>query len=204
MHGFGYPVFGFYAPLSSWFLEVLHLIGLDFAPATRLAFAASLLAAYPFQLGGAGYPSTAWAASSLVRDQLIWRLPASLSTGTYVLQTGVEAGSPIRLGSVVINAPDRNFTPPPIALAVPAQIGFARLLGLTRVVGPATAGQTVTVELAWQSSADTPTSYRVYVHLRDAAGNIHAQSDSVPAGWTRPTTGWLPGEYVLDARRPCP
>jgi hypothetical protein len=25
-----------------------------------------------------------------------------------------------------------------------------------------------------------------------------AQSDGVPAGWTRPTTGWLPGEYITD------
>jgi hypothetical protein len=23
----------------------------------------------------------------------------------------------------------------------------------------------------------------------------------VPAGWTRPTTGWLPGEYVVDTHR---
>ena len=27
---------------------------------------------------------------------------------------------------------------------------------------------------------------------------MRAQSDAVPAEWTRPTTGWLPGEYVLD------
>ena len=26
-----------------------------------------------------------------------------------------------------------------------------------------------------------------------------AQSDTVPANWSRPTTGWLPGEYVTDA-----
>ena len=26
-----------------------------------------------------------------------------------------------------------------------------------------------------------------------------AQSDGIPANWTRPTTGWLPGEYITDA-----
>ncbi|HIE39771.1 MAG TPA: hypothetical protein EYP77_12045 [Anaerolineae bacterium] len=31
-------------------------------------------------------------------------------------------------------------------------------------------------------------------------GRIVAQSDGVPAGWTRPTTGWLPGEYIVDTR----
>jgi len=29
-------------------------------------------------------------------------------------------------------------------------------------------------------------------------GALVAQSDGIPAGWTRPTTGWLPGEYVTD------
>ncbi len=41
-------------------------------------------------------------------------------------------------------------------------------------------------------------SYHVFVHLIDDAGNILAQSDAIPANWTRPTTGWLPGEYVID------
>jgi hypothetical protein len=41
--------------------------------------------------------------------------------------------------------------------------------------------------------------YHVFVHLIDETGNIVAQSDAAPANWTRPTTGWLPGEYVVDA-----
>ncbi len=32
----------------------------------------------------------------------------------------------------------------------------------------------------------------------DATGGIVAQSDAAPSEWTRPTTGWLPGEYVTD------
>jgi hypothetical protein len=27
-----------------------------------------------------------------------------------------------------------------------------------------------------------------------------AQSDGEPANWSRPTTGWLPGEIVIDQR----
>ena len=54
------------------------------------------------------------------------------------------------------------------------------------------------VPLVWRAEAETPTDYRVFVHLVDATGAIVAQSDAAPAGWTRPTTGWLPGEYVLD------
>jgi hypothetical protein len=46
-----------------------------------------------------------------------------------------------------------------------------------------------------------PISYRVFVHLVDEAGHILDQSDAEPAGWTRPTTGWAPGEYVIDRHR---
>ncbi|MBW7959223.1 MAG: hypothetical protein H3C69_06660, partial [Candidatus Promineofilum sp.] len=52
--------------------------------------------------------------------------------------------------------------------------------------------------LVWRAEAETTTSYRVFVHLVDEAGNLLAQSDAIPANWTRPTTGWLPDEYVTD------
>jgi len=32
----------------------------------------------------------------------------------------------------------------------------------------------------------------------DEEGQIIAQSDAEPAGWSRPTTGWAVGEYVID------
>ena len=52
--------------------------------------------------------------------------------------------------------------------------------------------------LIWRAEAESSTGYHVFVHLVDEAGNILAQSDGVPGQWARPTTGWLPGEYVLD------
>jgi hypothetical protein len=44
------------------------------------------------------------------------------------------------------------------------------------------------------------TSYRVFLHLLGPDGSLFAQSDGEPAGWRRPTTGWAPGEVVLDER----
>ncbi|MBU0702890.1 MAG: hypothetical protein KKC18_03405, partial [Chloroflexi bacterium] len=40
----------------------------------------------------------------------------------------------------------------------------------------------------------------VFLHLTGPDGALVAQSDGIPADWTRPTTGWLPGEYITDAR----
>lgn len=52
--------------------------------------------------------------------------------------------------------------------------------------------------LIWYADANFPTSMHVFVHLLDESGQIIAQSDGEPANWTRPTTGWLPGENITD------
>ncbi len=59
---------------------------------------------------------------------------------------------------------------------------------------------TITVTLIWRSEAETSISYRVFLHLIGPEGKLVAQSDGVPAAWSRPTTGWLPGEIVIDER----
>ncbi|MCB8929437.1 MAG: hypothetical protein H6652_27850, partial [Ardenticatenaceae bacterium] len=53
--------------------------------------------------------------------------------------------------------------------------------------------------LLWRAESEMPTSYRVFIHLVNADGQIVAQADGEPANWSRPTTGWVPGEYILDA-----
>jgi hypothetical protein len=55
------------------------------------------------------------------------------------------------------------------------------------------------VTLVWESVGIAPASYTAFVHALDEAGNIIAQSDSIPADGARPTSGWLPGEFVLDS-----
>jgi hypothetical protein len=61
-----------------------------------------------------------------------------------------------------------------------------------------TPGTTLTATLVWRAEAEVNTSYRVFVHLIGRDGELLAQSDGIPAGWTRPTTSWLAGEYVTD------
>jgi hypothetical protein len=139
-----------------------------------------------------------WAAGTLVRDQLDWRMPPSLPTGHYRLR--VEAGvALVDLGGVDVSAPDRAFVSPPVAVVLDQTFGFARLTGYTLsslVVKP---GDKMTLQLVWQAVGETDRAYRVFVHLRDADGRPIAQSDAVPAQWTRPTTGWAVGEYVSDS-----
>ena len=63
------------------------------------------------------------------------------------------------------------------------------------------AGSALSVALVWQSLQATDTSYTAFVHLADAKGRPWAQSDAPPALGERPTTSWLPGEYVADPRQ---
>jgi hypothetical protein len=44
------------------------------------------------------------------------------------------------------------------------------------------------------------TSYHVFLHLLGPDGTLVTQSDGVPADWRRRTTGWLPGEFVVETR----
>jgi len=42
-------------------------------------------------------------------------------------------------------------------------------------------------------------SYTVFVHLLGPTGDVLVQHNGEPAGGTRPTSGWVPGEYVTDS-----
>ena len=51
----------------------------------------------------------------------------------------------------------------------------------------------------WQAQAVPERDYAVFVHLVNEAGEIVAQVDSIPAGGTRPTTGWRAREVITDS-----
>jgi hypothetical protein len=59
-------------------------------------------------------------------------------------------------------------------------------------------GASVSVTLYWVGLRPIGTSYQVFVHLLDAAGDIVAQHDGAPAMGDWPTTAWPPGSLVTD------
>jgi hypothetical protein len=156
-----------------------------------------------------GFAAEEWPAHGRLRGQYQLQLPAGLASGAYrfVLGEGVA------LEPIQVTAPERQFTPPPLAVDVNAPFATADghlVATLVGLAGPSPEGREgalpcspvpllpCSIPLLWRAEAETPTDYRVFVHLVDATGAIVAQSDAAPAGWARPTTGWLPSEYVLD------
>jgi hypothetical protein len=146
----------------------------------------------PFTLPN--YPPSEWP-SQMIRGQHLLRLPADLNSGRYYF---VADG--VALGEVDITAPDRTFEAVVMETAVNATFAqnnqpLITLVGLTQ--SPGSNLQSL-ISLLWRAEAEMPTSYRVFIHLVDGDSQILAQADGEPANWTRPTTGWVPGEYILD------
>jgi hypothetical protein len=94
---------------------------------------------------------------------------------------------------------ERVFTPP--QPQAPRQANFDNkviLLGADLAPDPVAPGEILQVTLYWQATSDMDIPYTVFVHLLDADGEVVAGNDSQPVSGTRPTTGWVPGEYVAD------
>jgi hypothetical protein len=143
-------------------------------------------------LVGEGFAPASWESGQRLRTQHLLRLPGALESGRYRLLLQEQ----VPLAKLDITAPDRLFAPPESDTAVDIPFGEeARLAGYTISRGD---GNLLTTELVWQALEEITTAYRVFVHVVDEQGALIAQADGEPVNWTRPTTGWAPGEYVID------
>jgi hypothetical protein len=61
-----------------------------------------------------------------------------------------------------------------------------------------TPGDSIRLTLHWRALQRMKTSYTVFVHVIRGSGAILTQRDAIPANGARPTTTWVPGEYVAD------
>lgn len=84
----------------------------------------------------------------------------------------------------------------------PLSINFGNeveLVGYTMTDLSPHAGDSTAITLYWRGLKTLTRDYVIFVHIIDPPTlTIHAGSDAQPAGWTRPTTTWLPGEIVAD------
>jgi hypothetical protein len=76
---------------------------------------------------------------------------------------------------------------------------FALLTGYSLPATEFTPGEPVPLTLYWQAlEATSSESYLVFTHLLSEGGQLIAQHDGMPAGGTRPTDTWTPGERIVD------
>ncbi len=156
----------------------------------------------------ADWPTTSWQPGDLWRGQHLLRLPAGLKDGAYTWQVSLSqpggVTSPLALGPLAVDGPDRLWRVPPLQRSLNADLGGrVRLLGANLEPppgAPLAPGEALAVTLVWQGRVEIDVSYRVFAHLVGPDGELVDQSDGEPANWGRPTTGWASGEVVLDRR----
>jgi 4-amino-4-deoxy-L-arabinose transferase-like glycosyltransferase len=143
------------------------------------------------------YPTDQWKPGELVWEQRRLTVPPE-TAGPVELRMRLGDHDQL-LGEVESIAQERVVTLPQEMWPVDAPFGnVARLAGFT-TVSSAYADRPLNLTLAWEALESSGSeSYVVFTHLVAPDGRIIAQHDGVPAQGTRPTKGWVPGEYVLD------
>jgi hypothetical protein len=138
------------------------------------------------------------------RKQQQIQLPTSLPSGTYTWQITLPGDASFEFGNLDITAPVRVFTTPAMATAVGETL-FAEGTPVSSLAGYEIDGaaclknpEYCPIILVWKSEAETSESYHVFVQLVDETGQLLAQHDGIPAQWSRPTSGWVAGEYISD------
>jgi hypothetical protein len=88
-----------------------------------------------------------------------------------------------------------------LATATPltATLGEIRARGASVTPADCAAPCPVVARIVWSADRTPSADYKVFVHALDERGALATQSDGVPADWRRPTTGWAPGELIVDA-----
>ena len=166
-----------------------------------VASSGALVAEYRLPLATSWYPPTLWIPGDVWLGQHVLRVPANTESGYYELRlsVGEDVGSKALLAEVQIKSPARSFAPPRVEHPMDVPLGdVATLIGFDVPSTTVAPGESIEVTLVWQARGTSDESYHVFVHLLDGDGRLVAQSDGIPSGWTRPTTGWLTGEYIRD------
>ena len=151
------------------------------------------------------HPTNAWQVGQAWRGQNTFRVPVQAQPGEARLSVqlvdsrGVPLGSAAELTSIEVLPTDRSFITPQPQVPRPANFDDkVALLGADLAPDPVTPGGLLQVTLYWQGLAEMDVPYTVFVHLLGPTGQLVGGHDGQPAGGMRPTTGWIPGEYITD------
>lgn len=155
-------------------------------------------------------PNTTWQPGQIQRaefdvmlipvDQNGKPMQSGLCTLYLSLSTNEEVNS-IALETFPVSAPERRYTLTALANWIRSEPSFGNLvtlIGFSLRQVDFTPGEIIPLTLYWRSDAPFDRSYKVFVHLFDENGRLIAQQDQIPANGIRPTTGWVPGEFVQD------
>lgn len=175
----------------------------NFAIVTLLDSDGSVAHTWKLPLSTDWWPVESWYSDELWTGRHVLRFPRDLEGGGYQVIVSKEAcDNPLAAVDLTIEKLKREWAVPVHYTGANAVFGDRVILaGYFLEKQSFKPGDTVSLDLAWQAQAEMSDSYRVFVHLVDAAGRVVDQDDGEPRDWTRPTTGWLQGEVVTETRK---
>ncbi|MCW5850644.1 MAG: glycosyltransferase family 39 protein [Anaerolineae bacterium] len=136
--------------------------------------------------------------------QVLFPVDADVPGGTYTLHVSLLGGAGAALGTadlgqLTVRPVAATFTRPAIAHPLRVDLGErVDLAGYDLQAETVAPGGTVNLTLYWHPQGRLTQSLKVFTHLVSPDGVIVGQRDNVPVDNTRPTTGWRPGEYIVD------
>ena len=136
--------------------------------------------------------------------QLQFPVDADVPGGTYTLRLGLVAGDGAALGTadlgqLTVRPVPGTFTRPAIGRPLRVDLGErVDLAGYDLASETVAPGGTVNLTLYWHAQGRLTQGLKVFTHLVSPDEVIVGQRDNVPMDNTRPTTGWRPGEYIVD------
>ncbi|MBL8144977.1 MAG: glycosyltransferase family 39 protein [Anaerolineae bacterium] len=137
-----------------------------------------------------------------VPDTALAPMTLTVEAGWYHLPTGerlmlADGSETVTLGEAeLVPRSALHDAPNPVSVNFGGQL---ELIGYeVSDLSPA-AGEQFDVTFYWRALQPIAEDYVVFTHLLDpATTTIYAGSDAQPAGWTRPTSAWQPGEIIAD------
>jgi hypothetical protein len=169
---------------------------LNLAGDASVSYEHCLPLALPFPAEGKG---------RLARTEQPFSFDPPLSDGRY--EAGIilrsadgQQSALLPLGTLVVSAGGRQFTPPEMENDL--EVAFGDSMALLGFDGPQIANDALDITLFWQSTQEMSISYKLFLHLIDtASGELVAQLDTVPRDWAYPTNTWHKNEVVSDRLR---
>ncbi len=161
------------------------------------------------RLGTETYPTSRWQPDEVIRGQYDYTIPAwprQPQPGKARLRARVAdeqgnfVGPTVVLMTMEVEETERIFEPPSPQYTLPEGSlgGLVSLVGYDLTADSVQPSDSFRLILYWQALAPTDKSYTVFTHLLDSENQMRAQKDSLPVGGARPTTGWVPGEFIID------
>jgi hypothetical protein len=134
-----------------------------------------------------------WKPGDMELNETAFSLPPDLTQGTYHWTLSCPEGATYTAPDTMEIPADGDTT----YLRRRVDVVYGDLIALQGYRWR-TVGADLHVTLRWEALERPDVDYKAFVHLLDAEGELVQQYDAMPCDWQCPTSGWQPGEVIVD------